>query len=159
MSPLIKCTPISHVITCNSNYVLRKKILGSSHFLNLRALIRNFKSRACGQRSLNVILESSRSLRAYIKESNFNISWCNRQRYWHDIFRNIYRVLQAIRAQYMQYIRYDPWVKPTPLEREIAEYLPTPKKYNILPCFMENLIICHTGWSCPPPPFLQQELH
>jgi hypothetical protein len=37
----------------------------------------------------------------HIKEqSNFNISSYNCQRYWYEIFRNIYHVFQAIYAMY-----------------------------------------------------------
>jgi hypothetical protein len=54
------------------------------------------ETRACGPRYLKVILESTRSLGEYLKESNFNISSYNHHKYWNKIFRNIYWVLQAI---------------------------------------------------------------
>jgi hypothetical protein len=83
----------------------------------------------------------------HIKEnSNFSISSYNRQRYWHEIFRNIYRVLQAI------YEIYKIWplivINPIPQKRESAEILktieiPTPKPYIFFfPCVTGN--ICNT---------------
>jgi hypothetical protein len=65
----------------------------------------------------------------HIKKSIFNICSNNRQRYRHDIFKNIYRVLQAI---------YGPEVNPiTPQKRKLLNIsktieIPIPKPYIFL---------------------------
>jgi hypothetical protein len=95
------------------------------------------ETRACGPRSLWVILKSARSLKEHMKESNFNIFSYNHE--------NLQKHTECYR-EYVQYIRYGSWGQPHPRNRKLLNIsktveIPTPKPHTGTLLFLFSMSI------------------